>query len=378
MSASSSSSSSSFSSVKLSSGLVSQAREAASPMRRSVAGQIEYWATLGRIAEASGLTVTEAREAIALYDVHQAAPADADPLDALEADFLAMVRPLIWQQHRRLALPLDLGALNIARARDTGIPSLNEARAQFFEQTGDTFIKPYTSWTDFAANLKNPVSIINFVAAYGEHPTILAAVTMEEKRGAACALVFGGVDAPADRLDYLNSTGFWAANETGLNKVDFWIGGLAEASADGATAIGGGALAIGPGSTSLGRGAASAGEASVAVGDMVESIDRVSAHAYESAKVAERSVAIANKGNEVVHNTIHGMDNIREQIQDTAKRIKRLGESSQEIGDIVSLIDDIADQTNILALNAAIQASMAGDAGRGRRHGKQSADHHRE
>ncbi|HDS1734770.1 methyl-accepting chemotaxis protein [Pseudomonas hunanensis] len=106
-------------------------------------------------------------------------------------------------------------------------------------------------------------------------------------------------------------------------------------------------------------------EASLAVGDMVESIDRVSAHAYESAKVAERSVAIANKGNEVVHNTIHGMDNIREQIQDTAKRIKRLGESSQEIGDIVSLIDDIAEQTNILALNAAIQASLAGEAGRG-------------
>lgn len=84
-----SASSSSFSSVKLSSGLVSQARDAASPMRRSVAGQIEYWATLGRIAEASGLTVSEAREAIALYDVRQAAPADTDPLDALEADFLA-------------------------------------------------------------------------------------------------------------------------------------------------------------------------------------------------------------------------------------------------------------------------------------------------
>lgn len=106
-------------------------------------------------------------------------------------------------------------------------------------------------------------------------------------------------------------------------------------------------------------------DASMAVGDMAESIDRVSNHAYESAKVAERSVAIANKGNEVVHNTINGMDNIREQIQDTAKRIKRLGESSQEIGDIVNLIDDIADQTNILALNAAIQASMAGEAGRG-------------
>ncbi|KMM84676.1 twitching motility protein PilJ [Pseudomonas taetrolens] len=106
-------------------------------------------------------------------------------------------------------------------------------------------------------------------------------------------------------------------------------------------------------------------EASGAVQQMADSIDQVSANASESSAVAERSVAIANKGNEVVHNTIHGMDNIRDQIQDTAKRIKRLGESSQEIGDIVSLIDDIADQTNILALNAAIQASMAGDAGRG-------------
>ncbi|MEX6665945.1 methyl-accepting chemotaxis protein [Pseudomonas sp. W2-17] len=105
--------------------------------------------------------------------------------------------------------------------------------------------------------------------------------------------------------------------------------------------------------------------ASNAINDMATSIDQVSANASVSVTVAERSVTIANKGNEVVHNTITGMDNIREQIQDTSKRIKRLGESSQEIGDIVSLIDDIADQTNILALNAAIQASMAGDAGRG-------------
>lgn len=105
--------------------------------------------------------------------------------------------------------------------------------------------------------------------------------------------------------------------------------------------------------------------ASTAINRMAGSIDLVSANAHESSSVAERSVTIANKGNEVVHNTITGMDNIREQIQDTSKRIKRLGESSQEIGDIVSLIDDIADQTNILALNAAIQASMAGDAGRG-------------
>ncbi|WP_439650173.1 methyl-accepting chemotaxis protein [Isoalcanivorax beigongshangi] len=105
--------------------------------------------------------------------------------------------------------------------------------------------------------------------------------------------------------------------------------------------------------------------ASAAVNEMAVSIDQVSANAAESAAVAERSVGIANKGADVVQSTIHGMDTIREQIQETSKRIKRLGESSQEIGDIVSLINDIADQTNILALNAAIQASMAGEAGRG-------------
>ena len=105
--------------------------------------------------------------------------------------------------------------------------------------------------------------------------------------------------------------------------------------------------------------------ASSAVNEMAVTIDQVSANAAESARVAERAVSIAFNGAKVVQNTIHGMDTIREQIQDTAKRIKRLGESSQEIGDIVSLINDIADQTNILALNAAIQASMAGEAGRG-------------
>ena len=105
--------------------------------------------------------------------------------------------------------------------------------------------------------------------------------------------------------------------------------------------------------------------ASAAVNEMAVSIDQVSSNAAESASVAERSVTIAKKGAEVVQNTINGMDTIREQIQETSKRIKRLGESSQEIGDIVSLINDIADQTNILSLNAAIQASMAGDAGRG-------------
>ncbi len=104
---------------------------------------------------------------------------------------------------------------------------------------------------------------------------------------------------------------------------------------------------------------------SAAINEMAVSIDQVSANAAESASVAQRSVAIAHNGAEVVQRSIEGMNIIRNQIQETSKRIKRLGESSQEIGDIVSLINDIADQTNILALNAAIQASMAGEAGRG-------------
>ncbi len=107
------------------------------------------------------------------------------------------------------------------------------------------------------------------------------------------------------------------------------------------------------------------GAASQAINEMAVSIDQVSSNAAESAAVADRAVEIANKGADVVQDTITGMDTIRSQIQETSKRIKRLGESSQEIGDIVSLINDIADQTNILSLNAAIQASMAGDAGRG-------------
>ena len=104
---------------------------------------------------------------------------------------------------------------------------------------------------------------------------------------------------------------------------------------------------------------------SAAINEMAMSIDQVSSNATESADVAQRSVKIASNGADVVNRSIEGMDTIREQIQETSKRIKRLGESSQEIGNIVSLINDIADQTNILALNAAIQASMAGEAGRG-------------
>ncbi len=98
---------------------------------------------------------------------------------------------------------------------------------------------------------------------------------------------------------------------------------------------------------------------------IARSIGEVDAAAVKAAEVGRLTLSATNQGAVAVRNTITGMDGIREHIQETSKRIKRLGESSQEIGEIVDLISDITEQTNVLALNAAIQAASAGDAGRG-------------
>ena len=133
--------------------------------------------------------------------------------------------------------------------------------------------------------------------------------------------------------------------------------------------VAGSAMATRGSTSELAKAAASqaerVGDATKTVQKMAESFDTMAKRSSESSEVARKSVDIANTGGKKVRETIDGMDTIRDQIQGTSKRIKRLGESTQEIGDIVELINGFAEQTNVLALNAAIQAASAGGAGKG-------------
>ncbi|MEA2246721.1 MAG: hypothetical protein QOH46_1250, partial [Solirubrobacteraceae bacterium] len=135
-----------------------------------------------------------------------------------------------------LGLPLDLPTLNITRAREAGVPSLNNLRKQLFRTTNDSSLKPYTDWVDFGLSLKHQESVVNFMAAYGQHPTIKNATTTNAKRTAA-RLIYNNnpavADTPGDAADFVNSIGAWANTAdgksiTGLDDVDLWVGGLAE------------------------------------------------------------------------------------------------------------------------------------------------------
>ena len=133
-----------------------------------------------------------------------------------------------------LGLPLDLATINLARGRDTGIPSLNAARREFYEMTGDSQLKPYTSWADFVQHLKHPESLDQLHCrlrhAQLHHRRRPRWMASARRPWPSCSAAIG---APADRLDFLNSTGAWANGAdgvtiTGLDNVDLWIGGLAE------------------------------------------------------------------------------------------------------------------------------------------------------
>ena len=135
-----------------------------------------------------------------------------------------------------LGLPLDLATINMTRARSEGIPTLNVLRRELFASTNDGALTPYKSWVDFGENMKHPKSLINFVAAYGQHPSVTSATTVAAKREAARLLVspdaIAGDVAPADAAAFMNSTDGWANDgvnsKTGVDNIDLWVGGLAE------------------------------------------------------------------------------------------------------------------------------------------------------
>ena len=138
-----------------------------------------------------------------------------------------------------LGLPLDLPTINMTRAREAGVPPLNNLRRQIFAETNDGQLAPYTDWSDFGQNLKHPESLINFVAAYGKHPSITGATTLATKRAAAKAIVdptaapaTNPADIPTDAADFMFGAGEWknvdGVTTTGVDDIDLWVGGLAE------------------------------------------------------------------------------------------------------------------------------------------------------
>ncbi|MEE2675121.1 MAG: peroxidase family protein, partial [Myxococcota bacterium] len=168
-------------------------------------------------------------------------------------------------QNNVVGLPLDLGAINIARGRDVGNPRLNDARRTFFDASGDPRVVPYADWLDYADNLRHELTLINLIAAYGTHTAVAGddgqigtydanePDTYASRRAAACGIVSSLVPdlaaratyctghefamvqpaVPADALDFLLSRGTWATGAdgratTGLEDIDFWVGGLAE------------------------------------------------------------------------------------------------------------------------------------------------------
>ena len=104
---------------------------------------------------------------------------------------------------------------------------------------------------------------------------------------------------------------------------------------------------------------------SSAVEELTVSMKQVSNNAEASAEAARRALDAAEQGNRAVSDTLGGMQRIRASVQATAKKIKSLGDRSLEISEIINVINDITEQTNLLALNAAIEAARAGEAGRG-------------
>ena len=105
--------------------------------------------------------------------------------------------------------------------------------------------------------------------------------------------------------------------------------------------------------------------ASVTASDMARDVEHVAQNAHQVASVSEHTQGAAERGAQAVQETVGGMDEIRDVVGEAARTVRELGTLGEQIGAVVETIDDIAEQTNLLALNAAIEAARAGEHGKG-------------
>jgi methyl-accepting chemotaxis protein len=106
-------------------------------------------------------------------------------------------------------------------------------------------------------------------------------------------------------------------------------------------------------------------QAATAMHEMSSTVQQISENSQKASETSRQAAQAARQGGEVVQATLASMRNIADATSKTAAQVTELGKSSEQIGKIIAVIDDIADQTNLLALNAAIEAARAGEQGRG-------------